>query len=134
MAFTEPERVQIRSFMGATRLFLDQDNRLESAMDAVDAFPTSDTEDYITDTILVRLNAIDAELVKLETKYLAMSADEVKVSPAQAQGMLYRDGRRWVGRLADTLSMRPYRDTYTASPEAPSQRLGQITTPSHLFP
>jgi hypothetical protein len=128
MAFTDAEKVQIRRWMGGSFLFINIDQRLESAMTTVENLPDSAaTEDYITNTLLVQLAATDTQLQSLRTKFLALDADEVKIDAVRAMGALRSEGRRYSQQLAHSLGFNAIlRDPWSMSSPDPTQQLGAV--------
>lgn len=130
MAFTDAERVQIRRWMGGSFLFINIDQRLESAIDTVENLPetpTGQTEAYIRDTLLVRLDAAFTELSKLESKLLALNIDEVKVDPVRAVASLRSVGRTYSQQLAHSLGFNSVlRDAWAMGSPDPTQQLGLV--------
>lgn len=128
MAFTDAERVQIRRWMGGSFLFIYHDDRLESAMNTVEALPDSGaTEDYITDTLLVRCEAAFVQLAALENKLLALDADEIKIDAVRAQGAIRQIGRVYSSQLANALGFNAVlRDAWSMADPDITQGLGAI--------
>lgn len=134
MAFTDAERVQIRRFMGGSFLFIYHDNRLESAMTTVETLPDSGaTEDYITDTLLVRLAAVETALAANHCRLAALDADEVKIDAVRAQLALRAEGRRYSSQLAHALGFKSVlRDCWAASEPNADQPLGEVKGPDYV--
>jgi len=123
MAFTEAERVQIRRYMGASAPYQQYVPALESAITSVQseadggAMPDSSTEDYIRDTVLDKLADIETQLEALWVRAGAMEADKVKSDAERGRVGLYREGRRFVGYLANALGRAvPYADVFSPGP------------------
>ncbi len=129
MAFSEAEKVQIRRYLGGTLLYIDQNPRLESAISTVETLTA--TEDYIRDDLLVQLAAIDVDLTSQHNKFIALSADEVKVDAVRAMYALRDEGWRVVGLLADAFGLSPFRNVYEGKTARPGQALGPVTRPFH---
>tara|TARA_B100001123_G_scaffold393807_1_gene474067 strand:- start:2475 stop:2870 length:396 start_codon:yes stop_codon:yes gene_type:complete len=117
VAFTESDRVKIREYLGTSRLFEDYDPRVESAITAIQstadggAAPDDSSELRIRE-YLASLEAIEVQLTSLQNKYLAVTADEVRVDCQRAMAALRSEGRRWVGRLSDILDCTPRHDAF----------------------
>lgn len=125
--FAEATRVQIRLYLGASRMYLSSDPRLESAITNAQseadggAAPDNTTELLILG-ILTDLGTVETQLKKLWSKAIAVDIEGLKVDAARAMGMLRMEGRRLVGHLADTLRYRPLRDVFSSV--APSDESG----------
>lgn len=123
MAFTEPERVQIRRYLGCSRLYLQGDHRLESVMTSVQSIadggsaPDGSTEDLIRAT-LADLAALEGSMKALWAQAQALDADGLKIDAARAMAVLRAEGRRLVGCIADQLEFHPRRDVFSAKPAA----------------
>lgn len=119
--FTEAERVQLRYYLGFSRLWLHIDSRLESQMTTVQAiadggsFPDSSTEDFIR-ARLADLAELETDLKALWTQAQALDADGLKIDVARAVRTLYGEGRRLVGAIADALDITPRRSVFGGRP------------------
>lgn len=119
MAFTEAERVKIRRYLGASRLFLSSDPRLESAITTIQSIadggsaPDSSTEDDVR-AALTTLATIDTYLD--ECAELAMAAEDegTRVDYGYRMGIACKRGRMLVGLISDALEYRPLRDVFSA--------------------
>lgn len=111
MAFTEPEKVSIRHFMGSGALFYGLYPLLESAMVTVQAVadggsqPDTSTETAIRST-LTNCVAIETQLSKLWSFMLVGTADEAKIDAPRAMAALRMEGRRLSGHLARYLGFK----------------------------
>jgi hypothetical protein len=119
VAFVEAERVQIRRYLGYSRLNYQFDPRLEVTITTVQA--TTDGGSFPDDTTEVAIRATLASLAALETKLTALwdqaqavDADGLKIDVPRAMIMLRAEGRRLVGYLADSLDMKPKRDIFSS--------------------
>lgn len=116
-AFTEAERVQIRSYLGASRMYIASDPRLESAITNAQtsaeggSAPDDSTETYIR-SLIVNLQGVDTRIKALQAQKGASAVDEIRVDPAREHGRLCKEGRMWVARLSDVLRYRPLRDVF----------------------
>lgn len=121
MAFSEADRVKIRSYLGYAQIFLQADPRLESAMTAVQSIadggtrPDNSAELYIK-AIVVDLESVDTRLKSLHAPALATKADDVSLDVPRARAMLCAEGRRIVNRLSVQLDTRPQRDVFGPAP------------------
>jgi hypothetical protein len=123
MAFTEGERVQIRRYLGYSRLYLQSDSRLESVMTSIQSqadggsSPDSATEDLIR-SLLDDLTELQKNMKALWTQAQALDADGLKIDVARAVAVLRSEGRRLVGEIADQLEVHPRRDVFAPKPLA----------------
>lgn len=123
MAFTTTERVQIRRYMGASALYQNLDTRLESAIDAIEADATQETE--VRGTLLAELILIDAAIKKARSAAIASAADGVSVDAYRGVIMLCREGRMYAQRLARILGFdEPRGDAFGTTGGGAFQRMG----------
>ena len=121
MAFTESDRVKIRTYLCYPQLFLQADPRLESAISAVQSIadggtrPDDSAELYVK-AIVTDLETVDTKLKALWGPALATRADDVSLDVPRARAMLCAEGRRLVNRLAAQLDTRPLRDVFGPAP------------------
>lgn len=121
MAFIEAERVEIRRYLGFSRMYLQTDPRLESAIttaqSAADggAAPDSSTEALIRAT-LTDLGTLENSLKALWPQAQALAAGSLRLDVARAAAMLRAEGRRLVGVIADQLEIAPRRDVFAPKP------------------
>lgn len=124
MAWTEADRVAIRSYLGFADLFLQADPRLEQAMSSVQAKPEGGTrpDDSAERQIrgwLAQLARIETRLEELWEEAEAGHVDELGVDPYRGMALLRAEGRRLVGRLARALATTPHADAFSAAPVDP---------------
>jgi hypothetical protein len=117
--FSESQRVQIRRYLGYSRLNLAMDPRLESVLTTVQSvadggsFPDSSTEDLIVAT-LASLVSLESKMVLLWDQAQAVDADGLKIEVPRAMIMLRMEGRRLIGIISDTLEVKPKRDVFSS--------------------
>jgi len=123
MAFSEAERVQVRRYLGCSRLYLQSDPRLESVMTSVQAAadggsaPDGSTEDLLRQT-LADLAELKVRMKDLWAQAQALDADGLKIDVARAMAVLRSEGRLLVGVIADQLEVAPRRDVFAPKPLA----------------
>jgi hypothetical protein len=119
-AFTEAERVQIRRYLGFSRLRTQYNPLLESAITSVQSeanggsLPTADTETLIR-SLLASLVTLESKLVTLWSQAAALAVDEVKVDPVRAAMFLRSEGRRLVTALSHALDTPPRADVFSST-------------------
>lgn len=116
MAFTEPERVKIRRYMGwppgALQPYYDsQIIRIQSIADG-GTLATGDTETEVRG-LLANLASIETQLRALWEMQLAGKVDELGVDPVRATAMLRNEGRRIVNNMASILEATPLFDAFS---------------------
>jgi hypothetical protein len=121
MAITEAERVQIRKYLGFSRLFLQIEPRLESVITTVQSIADGGSAPNNTTELEIRarladLAALETALKDLWTQAQALDADGLKIDVARAISSLRNEGRRMVGYIADALEISPKRDVFGAKP------------------
>ncbi len=120
MAWTEADRVAIRSYLGFADLFLQADPRLESAMNSVQSYadggarPDGAAEALIR-RWLAQLARIEARLEELWEAAEAGKVDDIGVDVYRGMALLRSEGRRVVGRLARALDTAPAADAFAAA-------------------
>ena len=98
MAFTDPQKAQIRKYLGYSGLWPNVDTVLEQAMDAIgnDADAVAVTLTYLTNCATV-----DAQLLlQLSFNYVSQGSGSAKLDMAQGAVLARAEGRRWCGALA----------------------------------
>jgi hypothetical protein len=132
MAFSELDRVNIRTYIGHADLYFGSDPRLERAITALQAItdggsmPTADAENYVK-VLLVKLQAIDAQIDALMDQNGAGAVDEIKVDSARETARLRSVGRMYCGRLARRFDTYPRADAFglpDMSPDGGHHRRG----------
>jgi hypothetical protein len=121
MAFLESDRVQIRQYLGFGALFLQLDNRLESAINSIQSIadggtrPDSSSEVALK-AIVTKLQAVDSAIDALSVQQGAHEVDEIKLDSARETLRLRMVGRQYVGRLARMLDTAPRSDCFATVP------------------
>ena len=124
MAWTEADRVAIRSYLGFADLFLQADPRLESAIASLQARtdggtrPDGSAEAQIR-RWLAQLARIETRLEEVWEEAEAGKVDELGVDAYRGMALLRSEGRRIVGRLARALATTPVADAFAAAPVDP---------------
>jgi hypothetical protein len=122
--FTPSERDHIREWLAFARIFQDSDPQLDAAITAVQSQADGGTQpDNVTEvrvrgylTQLAALDvAIDGELGCVGT----VQVGNIHQDKARGVLMIERRQRVYVGRIADALSMKPYRDVTQAKESMP---------------
>jgi hypothetical protein len=117
MAFTEPEKVQIRRYMrwppGNTEPRYDsQIQRIQSAAEG-GVMPDNSTE-LAARELLAELAAKQTELAGISCSAEAGNVDEINVDGPRGGMWLRSEGRRLVGDLAAYLEATPLGDAFSA--------------------
>jgi hypothetical protein len=118
MAFSAAEKAKIRKWLGYSPIFQGQYPALDAAIIAVQSIADggtladSETEDLIQG-YLTELDQIDTRLEELRDQMEASVVDEVKADSARAMLAVYKEGRRFVGHIADALGALPARDVFS---------------------
>jgi len=131
--FAEPDRVQVRHFMGYAGIFVQADLRLENAMTNVQSEPDGGSRPDDSTVIYIlgpaipdgtglipQLQDIEAKLQKLWKQAQALEIDELKVDPARGMRMLRMEGRRLVNGISSMLSTYPRRDIFSSAAAHPA--------------
>jgi len=118
LAFTEPERVKIRRYMGwapgITEPTYDaQITRIQSVADG-GIMSTSDTESEVR-SVLDDIATIESRLRNFWDQMEAGKVDELAIDSARATGMLRSEARRLVRNLGTLLDATPLRDAFTGT-------------------
>lgn len=109
MAFTEAQRVKIRSVLGWSARFHQNDSRLEQAMNAVDTLPDTQTE---CEDRLASIADIATKLTDAHNRLKAMQVGSIVLPGKNEVAMLRSEGRRHVGSLAATLGVEVRHDVF----------------------
>ncbi len=117
MAFTEPEKVQVRRYMGwppgKTEPHYDsQIQRIQSATEG-GVMPDNSTE-LAARALLTELAALQTELAGIRCSAEAGKVDEINVDGPRGGMWLRSEGRRLVGDLSTILEATPLRDAFSA--------------------
>jgi hypothetical protein len=121
MAFLESDRVQIRQYLGFGALFLQLDNRLESAINSIQSIadggtrPDSSSEVALK-AIVTKLQSVDSAIDAISVQQGAHEVDEIKLDSARETLRLRMVGRQYVGRLARMLDTAPRSDCFATVP------------------
>lgn len=119
--FTESDRVNIRSYMGAGSIYLQLFPKLENAITAVQAIadggsrPDNSTELFIK-AIIVDLQTIETKLKAIHCQVQVVEANQKEIVLNTAQGiyLLKSEGRRMIGNLSRTLACAPLYDFFSS--------------------
>lgn len=132
MAYTESDRVQIRTYLGFGAIYLQLDPRLESAITSSQA--TSDggtrpdnSSELLAKGLVTKLQAVDAAidaLLGLMGTYEADGKDGAKIDAAREDARLRKVGRTYVYRLARIFDTEPRADCYAPAPIITDQQAG----------
>lgn len=120
MAWTEADRVKIRSALGAGAVYLQQFPRLEAVITAVQSVadggsrPDNSTETAIRAN-LANIDTLNQRLSALWGQAQVGDAKGVSLDAARGAAMLRMEGRRQVHLIAAALSIRPLRDVFSSS-------------------
>lgn len=116
MAFTEPQRVKLRAFLGYPDVFRQYNPRLESDFDVIGGRP--DTQAYI-ETLITAIDAVDAVVNNALSLAGLRRAEEVEwYQAAVANGnsapmeAACARGRVLVGRLSTAMGVPIYSDYF----------------------
>lgn len=112
MAFTLPQRVAIREYLGWSQLFKQIDPRLEGQMDNL---PIT-TPDAVTTVLalLADLGAVDAAIQNAALNNLTLSkAEDVNFFGPEQLSELRRHGRMKIQQLSIIFELEPKRDYYS---------------------
>lgn len=118
---TQPQRVQVRRYMGASRIFTQLWPKLENAMNAIASLADGGTQPDDSAVLLVQqllgyLADLECKLITLQGQVAIVDAgsDKVKLDTGKALFLLYKEGRRYIGSMSDVLSCHPLRDYYSS--------------------
>jgi hypothetical protein len=112
MAWTESDRAILRHYLGFSALFLQADPRLELAITSVQSKadggvrPDDSTERLIRGW-LAQLARLERRFEELWDEAEALKLDSLGVDPYRALSMLRSEGRRVVGNVARSVTVRP---------------------------
>lgn len=140
MPFTSTERDRIREWLAFARIFQDADPQLEAAISAVQAVGDGGTQpDNATELrirgYLTALAALDTSIDEQLGCVGTVKVGNIEQDKARAVLMIERRQRVYVGRIADALSIKPYRDATTAKRSMPgSDYLSTRISPRGAWP
>lgn len=116
MAYTEPQRVEIRKWLGFSGIYF---QNLELAITASQS--TADggvLSDSTTETSVVswlaELALIETAEKDLRCQAQVLGANAAKIDVARGQMVLRKEARKFIGHIADALNVKPIRDVMTA--------------------
>ena len=132
MAWTLSEKDQIREWLAFACIYRFADPQLEGAIDSVQS--QADGGSQPDNSTEVRLRGYLEQLAIIDDKIFAAlecagsaTVGDITLDPARAIMMMERQQRVLIGRLADALSMAPYRDATTGAEPMPGGHfLGQL--------
>jgi len=110
MAFSATERVAIRKYLGAPAPFNALTVRLDTLITSVET--SADTVTAVQGW-LTELASIEAAVKDLRAQMQVLGADDGRIDCLRAQAGLFKEGRYYVGLLAQTLTFPPLRDVFT---------------------
>lgn len=120
MAITESERVQIRSYMGASYLFNQLYPKLENAITNIQSVADGGNQVDSSLETLIRQTLSDLADVDAAIKNLIIQAqvfnagsDDIKISAAHGLFNLRSIGRQYIGKISRALSCLPFYDYYS---------------------
>ncbi len=116
MALTDPQKAQIRRWLGYSLLYSQTDPVLEGQFVALAGLPDGGATEAVVVSILAELDAVVVRVKALAGHYEADKVDELRVDPTRARATLHAVGRWWVGQLSDALHMPVRRDAWSAPP------------------
>lgn len=117
-AYTQSERQKIRQWLGYSGLVY---QNLEAAITASQAtsdggiMPDTSTQVAIQGH-LTQLDAVLVAIQGLRTQAQVLRADEATLDAYRGIATLEKEGRLYIGFLADALQCRPARDVFSRSP------------------
>lgn len=121
MALTEPQRLDVRLYMGWSERFHQTDSALEQAMNALDTKPEAEA---LVLTLIEECKRIDESIVTAEKRYKAMSVGPIDLNPMETQRLADR-GRMYVGRIASILGVEVRNDVFSSTlPSGRASALG----------
>ncbi|NUP13761.1 MAG: hypothetical protein HOW73_47600 [Polyangiaceae bacterium] len=101
MAFTTAQKISIRKYLGLPSVHLDQDSRLESAIDLIGTVPEAQTE---VEALLTQLTAVQTELTNSLAQAGLKRAEDVEWYQAGAGSSVIdqkrAEGRRYCNQLS----------------------------------
>lgn len=119
--FSEGDRVLIRQYLGASRMYITSDPRLESSITNAQSVedggsaPDGSTESMILSIIDV-LQATDAAIINLDSQQGALGVQKIQIDSTREMARLRSKGRMFVGRLSAQLNYRPIFDVFGLPP------------------
>jgi hypothetical protein len=115
-AYTDLQRVQLRGYMGMSKLFASSNAIFENVLNTIQG--TIDDGSTFNQTVLIlnQLLALDTRIATNSTLMLATNVTgEVVFDAIRADAGLRRIGRALINQLATIFSMKPSKDYYSAA-------------------
>lgn len=109
MAFTEPQRVKVRFYLGWSARFHQHDSRLEQAMNAIDVLADTQTQ---VELVLTDLDDLVTKLKDSYDRLKAMKVGSIELPGKNEVALLRSEGRRNVGGLAAILGVEVRQDVF----------------------
>jgi hypothetical protein len=127
MGLTEPQKAQIRSYLGWQARFHSLDSSLELAMRALDDAANISSLDIITRDIdadegpgiLAMLKSIDAKIYDDDIMAGVEAAGSIHLKAPEGLGIMRSKGRMWCARLASLLGVRVRSDYFGTTANGP---------------
>lgn len=113
MAFTAAQRSTIREYLGYSARFLQTDDALERAMDAVGGGGAPEDEAKVL-TFLTEAARVDAAILAAESRLKAAKVGSIELNGAEIEQLRDR-GRQNVGRLARVFGVPVRGDAYSGA-------------------
>ncbi len=110
MAFTETQRVAIRTWLGWSERFHQTNSALEQAMNAVEGVAEAQAN---VEVILTELDSIEVALKDARNRLKASKVGSIDLNKNEVP-FLRSEGRRWVGKLARRFGVRVMGDPFSA--------------------
>lgn len=108
MAFSSPEKANIRFYLGFQDQFRDVNTTLESQM----AGGMSTDGETLTRSILASLDDVDTKIVAAHSRLKAKKVGSIDLPGGDELIWLRGEGRRFVARLATMFGVAPKTDVY----------------------
>lgn len=123
MAFSESDRVKLRTAMGAPGIYLQAFPRLENAITAVQSIADGGTRPDNSTELAIKgwltdLDDVETSLKALWGQAQVGDAKGVSLDAPRGARLLKTEGRRIIHKIASALSMKPLRDVFASSPLA----------------
>lgn len=124
---TDPQKSDIRRWLGYSRLYKQLYPKLENAMNAVAAVADGGTQEDSSAVLLIQgwlvtLDQLEQTEVNLACQMSVLTAGTDKVTLDAAGRGLYglrKMMKRYIGHISDTLSTAVYRDVFSNPIESP---------------
>lgn len=112
MALTDEQKADIRYYLGWPERFHQTDSRLEQAMSAVAAQPEGEA---LLIAGIASCQDIDTKLVDAHGRLKALKVGSINLPGGQEIEKLRDEGRRFAGRMANTLGVEVRYDVFGGS-------------------